>query len=213
MKTELDLTNWNRIHHFNFFKGFDNPFYNICSNIEVTELYKVCKNNKPSFFYASLFLSIKAVNELKEFRSRIEGDKVYIYDRIHPFSTVINDDNTFNFCEFYYVDKYAKFHESSDDFVEAIKNNRELDPKPRLDVIHYTVIPWISLTSISHARNYGTSDSIPKIVFGKYFEEYGKLMMPVSVDVHHSLVDGFHVGQFLQKFRENIINSSTLISI
>lgn len=213
MRSELNLNNWNRINHYNFFKSFDNPFYNICSNIDVTELYTICKNNKPSFFFASLFLSIKSVNEIKEFRYRIEDDKVFIYDKIHPFSTVLNDDNTFNFCEFNYINNYSKFHISSEKFVEEIKTKKELDPKPRLDVIHYTVIPWISLTSMSHARNYGNSDSIPKIVFGKYFEENGKMMMPISVEVHHSLVDGYHVGQFLQKFRENIVNSKTLISI
>jgi chloramphenicol O-acetyltransferase type A len=32
--------------------------------------------------------------------------------------------------------------------------------------------------------------------------ENGKKSMPVSVHVHHMLMDGYHVGQFIDAFQE-----------
>jgi len=66
-----------------------------------------------------------------------------------------------------------------------------------LDIIHYSIIPWISFTSFSHPRNYGTNDSIPKIVFGKYYQEKDHFKIPISIEVHHALMDGYHLGQYL----------------
>jgi chloramphenicol O-acetyltransferase type A len=72
----------------------------------------------------------------------------------------------------------------------------------RPDVIHYSALPWFSFTGLSHPRNFGDGDSIPKISFGKIFERDGKSYLPLSVHVHHGLVDGYHVGLFVQKFQQ-----------
>ncbi|MCT4587216.1 MAG: CatA-like O-acetyltransferase [Carboxylicivirga sp.] len=44
-------------------------------------------------------------------------------------------------------------------------------------------------------------DSCPKITFGKMTDEHGVKTMPVSIHVHHALVDGYHVGQFVEKYQ------------
>jgi chloramphenicol O-acetyltransferase type A len=66
------------------------------------------------------------------------------------------------------------------------------------------VIPWVAFTSFAHARRHGTEDSVPKIVFGKRHERGGRHRMPVSVEVHHALVDGLHVGRFFEGFQERL---------
>ena len=62
------------------------------------------------------------------------------------------------------------------------------------------MIPWISFTSFTHARKPAKEDSVPKIVFGKYTKKNDSVKMPVSVEVHHSLMDGIHVGKFFEQF-------------
>jgi chloramphenicol O-acetyltransferase type A len=76
----------------------------------------------------------------------------------------------------------------------------------RDDLIHYSVIPWIAFTSFTHAKKYNTRDSIPKIVFGKYCDDSGVAKMPVSVEVHHALMDGIHVGEFFEIFQKHLQN-------
>ena len=40
------------------------------------------------------------------------------------------------------------------------------------------------------------ADSNPRITWGKYFEETGRVFIPVTVLCHHALVDGVHIGRF-----------------
>ena len=57
-------------------------------------------------------------------------------------------------------------------------------------------------SAVSHARSFSFADSCPKVTFGKLTASDGQKMMPVSVHVHHALMDGFHVGQYLETFQE-----------
>ena len=70
------------------------------------------------------------------------------------------------------------------------------------NLIHFSTIPWVNFSSLSHARSFTFPDSCPKITFGKMTEENGKKTMPMSVHVHHGLIDGYHVGQFVNLFQE-----------
>jgi cytochrome d ubiquinol oxidase subunit II len=69
----------------------------------------------------------------------------------------------------------------------------------RDDLVYHSVIPWVSFTSISHARDSRRQSGIPKVTFGKYREAGGRVLMPVSVEVHHALMDGLHVGRFFER--------------
>jgi chloramphenicol O-acetyltransferase type A len=47
------------------------------------------------------------------------------------------------------------------------------------NVIHFSAIPWLDFTSLSHARSYTFPDSCPKISFGKMkINENGKKPCP-----------------------------------
>jgi len=71
------------------------------------------------------------------------------------------------------------------------------------NVIHFSAIPWLNFTSLSHARNMTFPDSCPKISFGKMMvSEDGKRTMPMSIHVHHGLMDAMHVAQMTDYFQE-----------
>jgi chloramphenicol O-acetyltransferase type A len=59
-----------------------------------------------------------------------------------------------------------------------------------------TAIPWVSFTSFTHPMHLQRADSVPRFAWGKFFEEDKCLKMPLSVQVHHALMDGVHVGRF-----------------
>ena len=73
------------------------------------------------------------------------------------------------------------------------------------NLIHFSALPWVNFTSFSHARSFTWPDSCPKISFGKMVEENGKKTMSMSVHVHHGLIDGYHVGEFIALF-EKLMN-------
>ncbi|MDX1943583.1 MAG: chloramphenicol acetyltransferase [Saprospiraceae bacterium] len=205
MKThqEIDLINWNRRAQYEFFKSYDNPFFNITASVDITDLLRFSRAQGLSFFLANLFCSLKTANEIEAFRYRSpKDDSVICYDIIHGGSTILYDDNTFGFCYFEYVNDIEIFCKEGTKRIEAQKQNKGLDPKSNEDnLIHYSTLPWISFTGVTHARKFGQLDTIPKIAFGKYVENAGYYQMPMSVEVNHSMMDGYYVGLYFEKFQ------------
>lgn len=200
----IDMDAWPRREHFEFFKRYDNPYFNMCADVDVTELRSLCsRTDGPSYFLATLFLSLIAANRQEELRLRIRGDDVVLLDSISGGSTILRPDRTFAFGYFDFPSDFRSFAERGGEEIERVRSaEKRLDPRPeRDDLIHYSVIPWVSFTSFSHARQWSVSDSIPKIVFGKHRADGKRRVMPVSVEVHHALVDGLHVGEFLEHFQ------------
>ena len=70
------------------------------------------------------------------------------------------------------------------------------------DMIHFTTLPWVSFTSFAQARKFNPEDSVPKIAFGKFTKESERVLLPISVEVHHALVDGLHVGRYIARLEE-----------
>jgi chloramphenicol O-acetyltransferase type A len=111
-------------------------------------------------------------------------------------------DESFTFAYFDYDEDFEVFHTRAKATVDrALAGGPRLDERAsREDLIHHSVVPWITFTSVSHARKLGQDDSVPKIAFGKYRRDGNRVMMPVSVEVHHALMDGLHVGRYFEKF-------------
>ncbi len=201
----LDLEGWKRRRHFEFFRGYEKPWFNICADVDVTALVARCAEpDGPSFFLASLWLSLVAANEVEELRYRLRGDQVVVHPVIHGGSTVLMPDETFAFAYFDFGPSFVAFAEAGARELERVKGGPGgLHPRPeRDDMIHYSMIPWVSFSSFSHARTMKADLSVPKIVFGKYRAVGDRCLLPVSVEVHHALVDGLHVGRFYQRFEE-----------
>ncbi|MGR6840180.1 CatA-like O-acetyltransferase [Aliivibrio wodanis] len=59
----LDVSQWARAQHLKFYQGFSHPWYNICSNIDVTALHQYCKQHNHRFFHAYLYLTQQALNK------------------------------------------------------------------------------------------------------------------------------------------------------
>jgi len=193
--------------HFNFFNSFDEPFYGVTINLECTEAYTYCKQEGISFYQYYLHIILLAVNAIPELRYRIIDDKVFDVETVHVSATVLRADKTFGYSRMVFDEDFNVFAKNVASEIERIKAGSGLDVmKGMVDVIHFTAIPWVKFTSISHARHFGVQDSMPKMSTGKIFKERDQIFMPFSVHVNHSLVDGYHLGLFIEKL-ENLINS------
>lgn len=203
MNKELDINNWERKEHFEFFKNFDEPFFGVTIDLDCTAAYKFCKEKGHSFFLYYLHRSLKAANSTEAFRYRIIGDKVVVYDRVNASPTINRPNGTFGFAYMDYFDDFRGFEKNAKKEIERVQNSTGLVPAiSGENVIHYSSIPWIKFTSLSHARNFLFNDSCPKISFGKLTENKGRMEMPVSIHVHHALMDGLHVGRYIDEFQK-----------
>ena len=205
MRTKLNLDNWSRKSHFLFFKDFDEPFFGITAEVDCTESYLYCKERGTSFFLRYLHKSLISVNEMEPFRYRIEEDEVYVYDVINASATINRPDGTFGFCYINFHRDYKIFEAQALAEIERVRNEKELVPGSlSANLIHFTSIPWVRFTSISHARHFKSVDSVPKISFGKVSQVGKRFVMPVSVHVNHALMDGVHVGRYFEHFEAQL---------
>jgi chloramphenicol O-acetyltransferase type A len=207
MKRSLDIETWNRKEHYRFFSQCDEPLFGIVAETDVTDGYRFCKENDIPFFLYYHFKAISAVNHIEEFRYRIEESEITVYETIHVTTTISRIDNTFAFAFVPFTGSFKEFTESAKTEIERIRNSTGLgitQNTSRSDVIHFSTVPWISFTGVTHARSFKYPDSVPKITFGKYFYKNDRLVMPVSVNVHHGLMDGYHVGKFLELMEKSI---------
>ena len=203
--TELDLSTWPRRTTYEFFLNYKDPFFNFAANVDVTNLRRFCREHKLPFSIATLFYSQQTANSIREFRLRWLGEKVVEFEIIEATQTVLNDDETFSFC--YFEAKPTVF-----EFVEAGLAAREKYLKlktfdvetDRIDMIYYSVIPWVSFTSFKHASSGDRKQTVPRIVFGKIFSSGDRELMPLSVEAHHAMMDGLHVGRFFERFQAAI---------
>lgn len=205
MKQKLDLATWNRLEHFHFFKQMEEPFFGVTVTIDCTQAYEKSKVENFSFFIYYLHKTLVAVNAIDSFRYRILEDEVNIYEVINGSATISREDGTFGFSFMEYNKDFEVFTSIALTEVERVKNTTGLFTRKfeSDNLIHFSAIPWLDFTALSHARSFTFPDSCPKISFGKMsVSENGKRTMPMSVHVHHGLMDGLHVGQFVAYFQD-----------
>ncbi|WP_460574399.1 CatA-like O-acetyltransferase [Flavobacterium koreense] len=203
MKQKLNLETWNRKEHFLFFKQMEEPFFGVTITVDCTKAYEKAKEMGVSFFTYYLHKTLVTVNSIEPFRYRIIDNEVYIFDRIDVSSTILREDKTFGFSQIEYSKDLNQFAENTKKEITRIQSTTGLFTREYSEnLIHFSALPWINFTSFSHARSYTWPDSCPKISFGKMMDENGKKTMSMSIHVHHGLMDGFHVGEFVKLFQE-----------
>ena len=205
MPRYIDLATWPRRQLFEFYLPFEKPFFNVCLQLDVTKLLaELRKRGKTSVWLTYHYLALRAANEIEPFRYRLRQGKVLVHDVINGGTTFMLPNETFTLFYFDYNESYRKFMEDASRAVEETRNgDGAFNPRHDDDArIHCTTLPWISFTSFSHARCWGREDSVPKISFGKFTIENDRTLMPFSVEVHHSLMDGLHVGRYIARIEE-----------
>jgi chloramphenicol O-acetyltransferase type A len=213
MASYIDIDSWPRRDLFRFFRNFEFPFFSVTVQADVTDLLH-CTRSTDDLSYSSAvhYCSLRAANETPEFRLRLRGDRVFSHDVIHGGTTVLVADDRFVFTYFEYESDFRAFQAGMRGAVRAAQaGDVELDgAKERDDLIYHTSVPWITFTGLSHTRASRT-ESVPQVAFGRYYESDKCMLMPVSADAHHALVDGLHMGRFLERMQRLLASPESWI--
>lgn len=200
----IDIDAWKRREHFELYREFANPFFNVCVELDASDLWERTRVGEvASFFLASVFSALRAANAVEAFRTRIRGDRVWVHDEVSITPTVLRADGTFAFVRLDPAATYGEFEQRSAPAVREACEIKPLVTDPPDDVIYQTTLPWIRFTSFSNALR-GNGDCVPRVAFGKCSEDSGRWKLPVSVEVHHAIVDGIDVGSFLHELQRSL---------
>jgi chloramphenicol O-acetyltransferase type A len=193
----IDLSTYPRRAHFDLFRALDYPHFNLTAPLDVTRFHAAVKAAGASFTIALVYLLSRSANRLPEFRRRVRGESLVEHDAVHPSHTVPVGDDLFAFTHIEYTDDYAQFAANARRAAQSAIANPTLQDEPgRDDWLFMTAIPWVAFTSISHPIHMHPADSIPRFAWGRFARSGRRLAMPLSVQVHHAVMDGLHVGRF-----------------
>lgn len=195
----IDLETWPRREQFELFSAMGFPHFGLTANLDVTSFRPAVKAHGASFTVALVYVLARAANAIPAFRQRIREGAVVEHEIIHPASTILVSDDLFSFCTFAYARDYPTFVADAAERIARVKEHRGLGEEPgRDDLLYMTAIPWVSFTDCLHPVQLNVADSVPRIAWGKYYQDRERLLMPLNVQVHHGVVDGIHVGRFYE---------------
>ena len=207
----IDLQTWPRREHFKIYKDFDLPHFSLCANVDLTSFYPAVKQGSYPVTTAIVYVLARVANSISEFRYRIRAGQVIEHDVVHPSMTILTRDDLFSFCTFNYFENFQEFAARAAERIDYIQKHPTLEDEPGQDnLLFMTSIPWVSFTGLMHPIHLQPSDSVPRIAWGKFFDDSGSKKMPLSVQVHHALMDGIHVGKFYSEV-QNILDHPDLV--
>ena len=172
----------------------------VTARVDVTELAEWSKKTGTKFYINFLYLLTKVLNSRDDYRLgyRWQTDELICYDRINPTQYVFHEDTeTCTPVYSTYSDDYAVFYRNALEDVEKAKQTREygLDAANHPNWFDASFIPWLSYDSLNIELPDGYLYFAPIVNWGKYREENGRLMMPVSVRLNHAIADGYLVAK------------------
>jgi chloramphenicol O-acetyltransferase type A len=202
----IDIDTWDRKDNFNGYLGTDFPYINIGANLDVTRLLRFCRERDLSSYLTMVFSAHQVASQIINFRYRIKDGRPILNDRIYPiFTYLLNGTDIFINVMPEYADELTDFIKKAKE--QIARQGTDLGAgniRGRYDIISYTVMPWIQYTHFVRTIAKFGVDSNPKISWGKYFKQGKKMLMPFSVQVHHGLMDGLHVGRYFEALQKYI---------
>lgn len=196
----IDEKNWQRAAHCAIFRNYIEPSFCVTFEVDVTNFYRKVKEQNLSFTLSMVYAVCKCGNEIENFRYRFLDGAIVLFDKIDTAFTwldaetelfkVVNVPLLDNLQS--YVELAKKTAESQSEYFTAPLGN---------DVFQCSPMPWLTYLHISHTNSGKKDNATPLFDWGKFRVVNEKLLMPLSVQVHHSFVDGLHVGKFADRLQ------------
>lgn len=210
MKHIVDIETWERKPNYEFFLSFQNPTISITSEVECGGAKARAKAAGQSFFLYYVYAVLRAVNEIPEFRYRIDAEgRVVYFDTVDMLSPIkVKENGRFFTVRFPWHEDFETFYAEAKAIIGAIDPNGEpytaeqKGGKELLDVMLLSATPDLYFTSLTCTQEHRHGSNYPLMNAGKAIVREGKLIMPIAMTIHHGFVDGYHLSLFYKKVEE-----------
>lgn len=202
----IDKDNWKRKEYF------DHYFFNVPCTYSMTvkmDITKIIKK-KQKLYPTMLYYITKVVNKYEEFKMAIdENGRLGMFDTMLPSYTIFHQDTkTFSNLWTEYYCKYEDFCKAYEDDMLKYANQSGLFVKANVPKNNFPVsmIPWTSFEGFNLNLQKSYDFLQPIFTMGKYYKENDKILLPLAIQVHHAVCDGFHICRFVNELQE-LLNS------
>ena len=210
MKHIIDINTWERKENYEFFLGFQNPTISITSEVECAGAKARAKAAGESFFLHYLYAVLRAVNEIPEFRFRIDAEgRVVYFDHVDMLTPIkVKKNGRFFTIRLPWNTDFQTFYTTAKAIINDIDPNgnpydmEKVGGKDLLDVILLSATPDLYFTSLTCTQEHRHGSNYPLMNAGKAILKEGKLVMPIAMTIHHGFIDGHHLSLFYKKVEE-----------
>lgn len=201
----IDLDAYPRRNHFNHFCAMAYPYAGVTVDVDVTDLLSLCREKGDSFYLMVLHAVALAADEVPEFRRRIDHGGIVEYDECPTSHIELKPDGTYAYCTLRHHMPLADYLAQAESARTAAREGGSIEEEDDVQSMYFiSTLPWLHYTQLIQPVACG-EESNPRITWGKYqANDKGRMMMPLSVLVHHALVDGIHIAKFYEAFNQQM---------
>lgn len=208
---EIDIENWKRKDYYEHFSRTIPCTMSLTTKIDITNI----KRLNLKIYPALIFALTKTVNEFEEFRINKNSSGVLgVYTNLYPCYTYLKEGNDlFTNLWSNSIKSYSEFYESyifdTTKYGDSIKMvGKENIPENSFPI---SMIPWNSFDGFNLNLKNGYDYYLPIFTFGKFILEDKKYLIPLAIQVHHAVCDGFHLCRFIDRVQEIINDEKTFL--
>lgn len=205
--TEIDIENWERKELFTLYTTDLKIVMNMTVDIDITNLISEIKKIGLRFYPTMIWIVAHLMNARDEFKYSLTDDgKLIKWDYVSPSYTDFNKETEkFNKFVTEYSPDFKVFYDRAVADCQRHRNESGFIPNQPKNTFDITCLPWAEYKSFD-LHIYGDGKSLfPIVMWGKYREENGKILLAVTAMFHHAVIDGFALCRFFEELK-NAVN-------
>lgn len=204
----IDWERYPRRAHFEYFHAMPDPYAGVTAQVELTPFFTVCRRDRLPFFLSFLYCAGRAANAVPQLRQRIVDGRPVEFSTCDTSHTVMREDGTYSYCRLNCMQPFEDYLPAALTAQAQAKACGGLDDgEDALSLLFVSSLPWINYAALRQPTPV-PADSNPRLTWGRYGEENGKILMPVTLLVNHALVDDSHIAQFYAALDEALARFS-----
>lgn len=203
----VDMEKWERAECFQHFSTIAQSTYSITVEIDITELFRYIKEHNLRLFPTFTWIITTAINKQPEFRMGYDqNERLGVWDSIYPDYSVLDDKTKImdSLCTPYdssFSVFYGKMCHDTDMFKE---HRKRTETYPNIFIA--SCIPWLKYSSFTASNESNYTFFFPMVTWGKYEKIDEKVKIPLTLQIHHAVADGYHCSLFYEEV-ENMVQN------
>ena len=206
----IDTSSWKRKPYFDHYFNQIRCTYSITANIDITNVLSFKDRNKVKLYPLLIYVISKAVNKKEEFRPAInDRGEIGVWETLSPCYTVFHKDSeSFSNIWTEWNDDLNLFLSNFEQDSKRFGQIDRIDAKPNTpaNVFPISSLPWTTFTGFNLNIFADGTYLLPIFTYGKYFKDGNRYLIPLSIQVHHAVCDGFHVSRLINEIQQECSN-------
>ena len=203
MPKEINPKDTTRAMAFEFWMKAPNPMVTFFKTLDVTNLVRVSKKRGMKFNMLLDYCIGKAAAPVKEFYTLPVGGKLLQYEKIAVNTIVKNKNGEVSSCDILFTDDLDAFNRDYMQYTALVAESCiDRDLSEECMVIGTSAIIDTEIDG-AVGMNSGIFNN-PFLIWGRYRKRFFRYTLPISLQFHHTQMDGAHAGRFLANLQKEI---------